>query len=292
MICPQCNNNLADGVVYCPYCRQWISEMTTNQQDTVNENDSGFINTPSNENDNGYTNNPNGMYNTYSGNTNSNNNSYTNNPNGMYNTYSGNTNGTNNGYTNNPNRMYNTYSGNANGTNNNYLNNRINNSVYPSHLVADDPPQQEEYFPMTWYKILTYFLLPLGVLMNLYYGKQILGGSQYGELKEFVYTMFGSLKVVDTAAGVFCLFFAVWTGLTCVWLWRKKKIAPLSLYACYILNYGSTILLYIAYINILPDEIFGLRNCIVDIIRSIFMGGFLTYVNYKYFENRRSLFVY
>ncbi len=269
MICPQCNNNLADGVFYCPYCRKPLSELTANTQDTPGEIDNGYTTTPSSKNGSDYSNNPNRLYNTYSGNPNTN----------------------NNGYANNPNSSYNTYSGNPNANNNSYLHNRMNKPVYPPHLLADNPPQEEEYFPMTWYKILTYFLLPLGAVMNVYYGKKILSGNQFQEIKDIIYTLFPSLKVVDTAAGVFCLFMAVWAGLTCVWLWRKKKVALVSLYGYCIVNYGSTILLYVAYCCILPSDLFSAHRFLWEILRSVFIGIFMTVANYKYFHKRCSLFV-
>jgi len=296
MTCPYCNRNLPDGAVYCPSCRVSLVQSTTDFQGASNQNDNSYTtdSTTSDENNN-YANNPNRLYNTYFGDSNDNN-SYANNPNRLYNTYSGNSND-NNSYANNPNRLYNTYSGNSNDNNyannpnrsyNSYPNNRISKPTYPSYLTSDDAPTQDEYFPMTWYKILTYVLLPLGIISNLYSAKRLFNGEQYLGMKEIAYTLFESLKVVDTAAGIFCVVLSVWMVLTFVWLLQKKKIAPISLCGCYILNYGATVLLYAAYNMVLP---FGNYTFIWIIIRSILIGGILTVVNYKYFDKRRSLFV-
>ena len=301
MICPRCNNNLPDGVYYCPYCRDYLPQSTTEEQNTSDENNNGNTQNSSNEKDNvtvavsdnpynpysGNANTPNSPYSTYSGNANTPNNPYNpysgnaNMPNSPYSTYSGNANM--------PNRPYSTYSGNANANNHSYLNNRINHSAYSSHFADNDSLQEE--FPMTWYKILTYFLLPIGTIMNLYYAKKILEGKQYEELKEIVYQLFPSLKVVDTAAGVFCIFFALWTAITCIWLLQKKRIALVSLYSCLIVNYSSTVLLYMAYNFILPHELFQSYSVMIEVMRSVVIGGTMTWANYKYFHKRRDLFI-
>lgn len=150
---------------------------------------------------------------------------------------------------------------------------------------------EKEYRPlgMKWFKFNIYFLIWLGMLMNLADGLGYITGSVYfneGLDPREVYSVFPKLKNVDRFFGVVACLFALLQLITRYRLARYKRYAPYFLYACYVIGAVFSFSYAVAVGIILDGQIIT-AQVIGSIAGSVLMLG----INFNYFRKREYLFV-
>lgn len=99
---------------------------------------------------------------------------------------------------------------------------------------TNTPPQH----PLKWHKFLCYFGLWVGALFSIIAAVTIFSGAHYGLQSNvsFVYSMYGSLKIIDILFGLAYIELALYTVNTALQLMKFKANAPGKLMILYILN--------------------------------------------------------
>ena len=141
---------------------------------------------------------------------------------------------------------------------------------------------------MKWYKFLIYFALWAGAILNFITAITYLTGSVYeaaGGSAELVYSAFPKLKGVDVFYGLILIVFSVFQIVVRYFLAGYKQKAPYMLLIMYVAVIVLELFYAIVGSIIIGESLFG------EVIITIIAYGILTYVNYKYFENRIDLFI-
>ncbi len=149
-----------------------------------------------------------------------------------------------------------------------------------------------EQFKMKWYKWLIYFVLFAGALLNFVNGFNYITGGIYftqsdGKVTaEEVYSLLGEgLKTVDVAFGIALIAIAAFGIYTRFRLAKFKANGPMCLY----ILYGAGLVASLVY-NIAAAS-FVEGSFTSDIVTSIVGPAIVIWVNYVYFNKRKSLFI-
>ena len=156
-----------------------------------------------------------------------------------------------------------------------------------------DSPNPQTQAPaqpsMKWFKFLIYFSLFAGAVVNLGSGIAWISGAIYamqgGVSADTVYSVFGSLKAVDTLYGVMQIALAGFYVYTRFRLAKFCSNGPTCLYVICVLN--ACLILFYA---IVAGSICGIDQ-VSSSVPSIGIGIGLLITNVQYFKKRKHLFV-
>lgn len=173
-------------------------------------------------------------------------------------------------------------------------------SGYATQSQPQPQPQPQPVTPpvniqpalgMGWFKLLIYFGLWAGALLNFGTAISLLTGSVYGEKEvvELVYAVFPDLKPVDLIVGISLIALAIWGIITRFRLSGYHKNGLLCLNCTYaagaIINLGYLL----AAGSIVSFDVLG--DSITSSITSVVVSIVMIIVNTVYFGKRKHLFV-
>ena len=147
---------------------------------------------------------------------------------------------------------------------------------------------------MGWFSWLIYFALFATTVKFTISALQMFLGTQYvymGEnFKDYIYSTYDGLEIIDIGYGVALLIFAAFTIFTRFKLAGFKKNGPfllLSLYpAIIILD-----LIYVFMVNEVVGGDFDIESILPTIVVSAIVNFVMSLINFIYFRKRKSLFV-
>ena len=151
---------------------------------------------------------------------------------------------------------------------------------------------QQEVLPMKWHNFLCYFLLWMGVLLNIIGAYEGLTGKVY---ESYYYVVFPGLRAITICMGIMSLVFVVCMAYVALGLIRYKKNAPRNLLAMYvaILVFSVLFLGAIGVVVLNSGPIFErLAMSVVPPIIGVVIGMVVVYrFNRAYYRKRMHLFV-
>lgn len=136
-----------------------------------------------------------------------------------------------------------------------------------------------------WAKFLGYFALWLGAVINLASGISAMTGGQYEGQADLVYSVFSSLKGIDTIYGLLCIVVAVIDVIAAVCIIKRKKLAIIMVPVIY----GLSSIMVLGY-SIVVSGIIGNSSVVTSSILNIAVSAVMCVVNFIYFNNRKNIF--
>lgn len=164
------------------------------------------------------------------------------------------------------------------------IENRQATAFQPNENMNDT----HQEMPMNWYKFLIYFALFLGAVSNAFTGIRALTGAQYGDSSSLVYAYFSSLKTIDIIMGIACLALAVFAIIVRQRLAQMKSDGPKLLLVLYGANVVITVVYILFVMMVVGSQVISLTDILPSIVTSIVM----IFINKKYFDNRKHLFIH
>lgn len=139
---------------------------------------------------------------------------------------------------------------------------------------------------LRWAKFLGYFALWLGAVANFGTAMSLFTGLQYNGLVEKVYSVFPTLKGLDTIYGIVCMVIVV-LGIICALSIIKRKKRTVILVP---LLHGTVMCSELIYCA-LGTAIIGSSCFDVSVISNICINAGMLFINYTYFKHRAHIFV-
>ncbi len=143
---------------------------------------------------------------------------------------------------------------------------------------------------MKWHKFMVYFVLWVGALGTVRDALPFLDGSVYGSLREQVYQVFPFMQWLDRGYALFLAAIAVYMLYILFQLAGFKKGAPKKLLSLYVIDVVALFVYLLAAAMITGISIINKDNA-ASILGSVLSSVVLFFVNKKYYDNRRELFI-
>ena len=151
---------------------------------------------------------------------------------------------------------------------------------------ATTPKEPVAPYPMKWYKFLIYFWLFFSAFLNLISAFSYFNGTVQGEYADRVYKAYPAIKAVDVLSGVLTLGFSAWAILTRIALGNYKRQGPIMICLFYIGSAGFNVMYYTLASLITGSNLFN-----TSVIVNVAVSLVIAYLNYVYFNKRKSMFV-
>lgn len=145
-------------------------------------------------------------------------------------------------------------------------------------------------YSMRWYKFLIYFALFASCVLNALSGLSLVTGLIYGDSRELVYLVFGSLRVVDLLIGIAMIALAVFDIVVRQKLAHFRSNGPRFLLLLYVASIVVSLLYLILATAIVGDWILS-SDTISQYATNTILSVVMILVNNIYFKKRASLFV-
>ena len=145
-------------------------------------------------------------------------------------------------------------------------------------------------YSMRWYKFLIYFALFASCILNALSGLGLVTGLIYGDGRELVYLVFGSLRIVDLIIGIAMIALAVFDIVVRQRLAHFQSNGPRSLLMLYVASIVVSLLYLILATAIVGDWLLS-SDTISQYATNIIIAVVMILVNNLYFKKRASLFV-
>lgn len=169
----------------------------------------------------------------------------------------------------------------------------VRQEAYQQPTPDIDPSDKYRGFPMKWYKFLVYFVLWLGVIINLYNGVNLITGNVFGDVSPVqVYRLFPALKAVNIIFGILVLGLAALELIAVIKLLQLASVGPKLLIMMYLSGIVLTII-RLLFMSIATDGYLSIPDFLKDpsVISGLIAAGVMTVVNWIYFKKRKSVFV-
>ena len=162
----------------------------------------------------------------------------------------------------------------------------VSNAQATSVQMNENIDYGNQEMPMKWYKVLIYFGLFAGAIMNAATGIKALTGMQYGDNSALIYAYFSSLKTIDIIMGVVCIALAAFALIVRQKLAHFKSDGPMMLIVLYGLNVVVSVLYIAMVMMIVGSDVVSLTVILPSIVSSIVM----ILINKVYFGKRKHMF--
>lgn len=159
----------------------------------------------------------------------------------------------------------------------------VHSGVSENSAYADQP-----VLGMKWFKFIIYFQLFASMLMLIRDGSMAATGAHYGGDAEFIYTLWPSLKIIDSLYAIICFLLVIFAFYVRMSLAKYREQGP-KLYLVLLLCNLFFPFLYFAAVSLATGvsvSEFLSANTVANALTSII----LIFVNKKYFNKRRHLF--
>lgn len=163
----------------------------------------------------------------------------------------------------------------------------VSNIQAASFQMNESMDERKQKMPMKWYKVLIYFALFTGAIMNISTGVRSLTGMQYGDNSTLVYAYFSSLKTIDIIMGVACIALGIFAIIVRQKLAHFKSDGPKMLIFLYGLNVVASVLYLAMAMMIVGSDVISLTDILPSIVSSVVM----ILINKIYFDKRKHLFI-
>ncbi len=159
----------------------------------------------------------------------------------------------------------------------------------PSYQAPVYPVMEQ---PMKWYKFLIYFSLFASAVLNFFSGVQLLTGNHYGTDGEanLVYSMFSGLQGLDILVGILMIAVAAFAIYTRMRLAQYRADGPKMLMILYAVN-AIVGLVYVIGLSALVNDMVRDALDYSSFTSNIAMSVAMIFINKKYFDKRKHLFV-
>ena len=146
--------------------------------------------------------------------------------------------------------------------------------------------------PLKWHNFLIYFALWAKALSTLIDALNVFIGTHphYGEMKSSIYQAAPSLRLLDIFAGMFMICLSVYAVYTRFQLAEFKKNAPDKLLYLYAAGTALSIiylLIFAAVLGLPLKLLFSVKGILPKLIALVI----ILFINKKYYDNRKELFV-